>query len=756
MMRIIGLVAVVGLAGCLAPNYRERGVHYLQAGQPAQAVRQFEQAMSRQPELTADPVFVANYRRARALAAHQQAEAAAQAGDWQRAIDALQEATTLFPEEPSFAQAHSRISRQAARDLFDRALSAADNGRRQETTELLQEALRFDPAHDQAQEALTAKEPPRRQRDDLRQAQDALQQRRWPQARELLQQVVRRAPTFVTARFLLHDAQAAEDEARRLLGQGQTALRQRHLAEARAAFSQGLQKWPELPGAASLLADVEADLAAVEQNLAQAEQLAAKEQYDDALALVKEARDLAPHQSAALRLQEQLIDRAAAACVRQAQTALEQAKLGEARQLYRRALTIKPSYEPARRGLASADAAAARQAARADRPGEAWLWYYRANQQLQDAPYASEQQVLARQVQAATAMPAVLQVSPGPGQLAVPTAHLEAAMQSRLTQLPPVINLQPAPSAERQRLTITASLRQSESERQLLRNEARTHPYTVEEQVPNPELPRLQFRLTQAERELERLKRDYERRCRHCDGSGQLTCPTCHGTNTITCTTCNGSGKLAGGAACRHCRGDGNVTCRQCRDGRLRCRRCQGTGRDTQVTPHQIRRQEREVARAQEAYDQAPSTTSQPKTAYWPYRLKTYQRASNLAVHLQILDHRDPRRPRIDTLYPFERTHQDTTVDNPNPEIGLPINLLDLPSEATARDQLIDEAAEHLIALVRQDLLQLQLTRFDQALTDTGTQEGRRNLQVHRLMLLRELDPEAAETLLNSLLEDLP
>ena len=71
--------------------------------------------------------------------------------------------------------------------------------------------------------------------------------------------------------------------------------------------------------------------------------------------------------------------------------------------------------------------------------------------------------------------------------------------------------------------------------------------------------------------------------CVRCSSSGLDHCPTCRGSLVVACSGCGGAGKFRNPRTnrlnkCKECKGSGSAACEVCRDGKVSCQACRGSG----------------------------------------------------------------------------------------------------------------------------------------------------------------------------------
>jgi len=233
--------------------------------------------------------------------------------------------------------------------------------------------------------------------------------------------------------------------------------------------------------------------------------------------------------------------------------------------------------------------------------------------------------------------------------------------------------------------------------------------------------------------------------CSHCDGKGE---------RPHTCNRCGGKGKIVigrGDKQCSHCRGRGRRPCRECDgDGRVRCRRCSGKGHGSDDARRRLADRKSSMRRLENRLRRMPSMVRVACRAHWPYDVNHYEKIGSLVAQISI-EHRPTG--VIIGRRAIERStvSTDSTIDRSNSEVGLHDDGLDLPSDAQVRRALIDRAADEQANVILSLLLQDRRARLKAGNLADGNTSHAVEARVADALLLKAIDPKAAERQLDRL-----
>lgn len=621
----LGLVLVltaVLAAGCEVEKLLERGQEALQAGRYAEAVRCFEDALDRKPELGEDPQFLSRLARARAYAAEEAGRRLAAAGNWEEAAERYDAALAVLPDLAEARRARDRALREAARARHARALQAADEGNLDAARADLQRARTLDPANRDVTAALASLDAPA----DVDSPAAALYregladagQRHWGEALATFRRAVRADANHLPARAERHRAEREVTRAREIHAEAVRLLNARSLDRAIATARRALDAWPTFPEAQSTL--------------------------DQAVALRAEAHAAHSRADAAFR------DGRPRDAVREAEAAL----------------SIFPAHAGARDVLARSAHALGQEAMQAGRPGSALLWFLDAGDYGTDPAYDRARRNAETQVRGrVTVRLAVGEARSDVGAAAAGRLR-DGVLATLPSQAPDLVQLTSAGAEPPPAYTADLRLRELQVRTQPVAAHQRVHAYTVAREVPNPEIIRLR-RLLLVERErLARLRRAWQRPCPVCGGTG------------------------------RHGRGPG---------GPRACPHCRGTGRAGDVDRHDVERQARRVRRIEHDLARTPPTAVEHVPAEWAYTVEDHEKTARALAAVGVRRAGGVR--LLDETVERAVRHEDRTIVNPNPTVGLAPDPLRFPADGALEEAALAETApavaERILDAVTED-----------------------------------------------------
>ena len=252
-----------------------------------------------------------------------------------------------------------------------------------------------------------------------------------------------------------------------------------------------------------------------------------------------------------------------------------------------------------------------------------------------------------------------------------------------------------------------------------------------------------------------------KRTCTHCKGKGKSapqTCPSCSGKGRHSCKACNASGKLHR-QNCPSCNGKGQRPCSKCdHSGKITCPHCKGSGKSNRVSRSQINRQEQRVRSLQRELDRLPVTVTQELPAEWRYVVAHHEKRGQIEAGMQIIN---PVGGEVLYADSVRKTavHRDTTIDNASPDIGLKADHLNLPSNQTVWQSLLDQAAAEasakVLAAVTQQRIAEARARIAQLKRQGASENEITEAEVDLAHLLAPLDSQQAVGLINTLRQGL-
>ena len=741
------LLLAVAAVGCGPGRYIRRGDAHMRNRRHAEAERAYRRALEISPKLAQDPIFSGKLRRAHSLRAYDQGMRLANQGQWDEAIPCFAESRDADPDHAEAARALAWARAEGSKAHHGTALDHADHGRLDAAGAEVRRALVLDPGNAAARESLDSvsqKSTPALAAAQalFAQAQALAPQRQWGRAAAALEKALDANANHVLARVALCQARGEMGRATSACDEGRRLLAAKRLEEARDAFGKALAAWPFHPTAKPLLDKATALRQQAEDHYQRAVGLADGRQWPEAVAAAAKALALFPYHTQAQNLLAHGKERAATAHCARGRELLAKGQLDAAEAELARAFAYLPGFPDARAGLAEVCAARAAGAERDELWGTAILWYLEAADHA-DSPALQARAAAARaKARQRATFTVALDVPALPGLSPIDHASFRFRLYGQAERLKPAtlaIVQHPAPMYRAIAELVGVAVHSG-----VARAEHRTQRYTIYQDVPNPELPALRRDAAAARHDLREMVRELHRPCPDCHGrrdvpcdecrgSGKRICRTCRGsgrrpcgqcggkggsTSLVACSRCKGRGRIRG-APCSHCGGKGKISrrvpcsrckgsksvpcpvchgsgrraCRKCGGrGVLECSRCRGTGRGGRVSEHELRRQERIVRELEDRFRRAPSIVTQGLPAEWRYVVHHHVKTGTAEANIQTQHGPTRTVTHTDTITRTAR-HEDTTVDNANPEIGVDEDPLELPTDGSVRRVLVDEAA---------------------------------------------------------------
>ena len=718
------------LAGCDAAKLVKRGDASMLAGEPAQAVRYYEQALAKKPELARDEKFAGGLNRARCLAAYQEGTALGRKGEWEKAVEKFSECLRFDPEFEEARQALPQAKREASRTRHKRALQLADQGQLAEAMHELRRALELDPGNTDAKQALESVDdsrnaPPTRGQELYERASALVAEKRFQQASELLLAAIKLDPNDLPCRVSRHRCQQTLEQAGQTHSTGRRLMKEKRLDQAVATLQEALNIWPFHPDAPGDLAAARTLRAEAQRHYERAAKLAGEARWDEAAVASAASLEIYPFHEPAAALSRRVHQKAAEAHGAAGNGLLEAGRLVEARAEFLTSVGYVPDFAGARQGLARVYGLWGQAAEIKGLWGSALLWHLEAADSAPAGENAARVRAARAKILERIAFGLDLDVKGVSGTASVKTEALKSEVLRWLdSQRPPFVALV---SGETRLPVYAVAVKMAglDVDQRLVRTESRTHRYTVQRKVPNPEIPKLRQLLIVARGELARLKQP----CPACGGKARRPCPTCKGSGTVPCATCRATGKVdcrpcrgtgwkdgdraqgrcphcggTGKAKCEVCQGSGKTFCPACSTAKLRrgwvpCRECGGTGRASRASESDIRRKEGEVRALEQKLVSEPASVARDFPADWPYVVEHYEKTGAVDAGIRITRRGESQAVAATSVSKAFR-RGDSTISNANPAVGLAAEPLNLPSDAEVRRQLLQEAASEASAWI--------------------------------------------------------
>jgi tetratricopeptide (TPR) repeat protein len=785
MMRKRGLAVSILLAsallfaGCGAEKYLRRGDALMLENRPIEAAKDYQTALDKDRKLADDPDFVTRFKRAKCLAALQEAQAAAGRGAWDEAVRKYTESLGVDPAFEDAKRGLEQAKLEASRAHHRKALEAARQGRQDEAVAELKTALQLNPANAEAAEALnsvTGAQRPAGQ-DPYEKGLALEREKKLPEAAEAFRAALAANANHIPAAVGLFRAEQALAQSAQLAAKGRSLLEDKRLEEAIQTLSAALAIWPASPEAARLLADARTRRDQAEREFASAQALANQSKWEEAAAALRRAVDLYPYHKDAQALLRDIPRRAAQALVGQGNESLAKGQPNEADQAFRRALEYVPGFAPARQGLARVAASRGEAAAAQGLWGSALMFFMDAADQDPGPQNQRRVQEAKAKIQERVAFAMDLNVTDASGRPTAASDELAAALRGLVNKEKPAF-LSLAGGTQGAAYLATVTLNEFDVRGGLVRTEERVQRYTVRQSVPNAAYPVVQQQSAVAQHDLAQLQMLYNRPCSACAGTGRLACPTCGGACQSVCPSCKGAGFLicgtckgAGGVnglICPVCGGHGKATCGACggakkvacptcsaggqRRGWVPCMKCTGRGRDPRVPWMVLRQKEDEVAALQAQLARTPPLMAVDSPAEWPYTVDFYAKDGRAGADLGVKN-ASGASVASDTVR--KAAHfEDTGVRNPNPQVGVAAKSAQLPSDDQVRRGLIGDVATEAAGKLLSAVFQARVKEV-RAAAEKLQADGKRNEAVEAFLdgatLLEPFNPQQSQDILKQL-----
>ncbi|MCK4625698.1 MAG: hypothetical protein KAV00_10335, partial [Phycisphaerae bacterium] len=419
-------------------------------------------------------------------------------------------------------------------------------------------------------------------------------------------------------------------------------------------FSETLEIDPESAHAKRAIIQAQARRDETERLYSDAAHLAKQRRWDDAIRQAEAALKISPFHRPASDVLAVAKNSAAAEHCEAGNRLLAGNNLAEAEMEFRRSLRYIPTLVPAREGLARADCIRGMADQEKGLWGSALLWYTDANNHISKREYIDKIEAARNRVFSRISFGIGVNVTDARVRRTVESSALRSRVFANISaRKPPFLRIESAKNiANPPSYTVSVSLEDLSVRggQGLVRSENRTHYYTAYRKIPNPEIPRLRILLRIARRDLARLRRDFNRKG--------------HATGKFKRSTR---------------RGKRRAPTRRPQDHRH--------GKATRITKRHIERKRAQVRHLRHRLAVAPYTITESFSANWPYVINYYEKSGVIRASIRITNADGVTIDAITVRKTFRQT--DTTIDNPNPRIGLRVDPLILCSNDEARTSLI-------------------------------------------------------------------
>ncbi len=766
---ILLLAIVSSLLGCEATQHVQRGDAALGADRPREALASYQRAAQSDGRLRTDPQFAAKLREASWRTAILDADGAAANGNWEAAIRAYEQALLHNPAHPTAKQSLAQAKVNGARGRYERALNHADNNDLRAAREDLRQALTWDRNHAAALAAFDSLD--RKGNPDSERKYSAtltlVQQRDWQRADDELTAIINIDANHLPSRAKRSEATTMMAQSRQAHELAGKLLAEKKLDDAIAAAKRSLDIWPTNGEAIALMQRSQAARNHAEALFIRAKEQVAQGHYDQGIATITKALEAYPDHAAARRFSGEIRQTAADAHVAEARRKLAAGEIEAAADHFRAALRFVPNHRPAGDGLVDVAYAHGQGAEKEGLWGNALLWYMEATDRKPTGVYKQAEDRARAAIAKQVAFDLMISVTDGRGNTNPDTTAMQTQLVAQANKTKPsFVSLVNAPgnAANNGRLPrplfkAMMTMRSIEIRQQVLSREQKTHTYNAVRVTPNPNLPALERELIQTERELALARNRLIRYdCGDCSSRGHTTCQTCRGRKWSSCSTCNGSGRIkvknGGYQTCDECNGRPSERCRTCGGtGHLRCNRCGGRGFFNDYDHELIRSREREVADLRYRLRREPPTIQEQYVVAWPYQQEIYRKTGQMDGTMTIEDVAGKTTLQTFEVAPSYRKDDVVTI-NANPQVGLPADGLDLPSDDAVYRSLLSDAAGSTITNVLSTVTVAQANAYI-VQANEHARNGKHDLDIEArvaaIVLLESTQPAEAKRLLDEI-----
>ena len=730
------LVLALLLGGCATSRLIKEGDRNMSANRPGGAVRFYEKAIGKKPNLVNNKKFMTKLQRANCLAAYEEGQALASKGQWDQAVGRFSDSLKIDPEFSKARTALRYARQQAAIVHHKEAISNADNGNLRGASSELRLALQMDPNNTDVQTALgslgATRTSPAQNAYEL--AKEMQKERKWLRAAEVLSEAVKQHPNDILCRVELYGSRRQLEQAKKLRTEGIQLGRERRLDKAMATLVQAKGIWPFIEQVDEPLAKARAERDQAEEFYRQATALAEKSDWPAVIEKAQAGLAVFPFHEGIIAVLAQAKHQTAQKHLQEGRSLLKEGQSPEADRAFYKALEYVPDMSQAQQGVAEIAFQRGSKAEQAGLWGEALVWYTEAIDHHDTDQYQRQKAAMREKIVERIGYSLAVEVTDGHRRVSADAATLQSKVLDIIARKSPEYLWAESGHEHGSWGDYQASLdiREFDVDSRIIRSDNRVHNYTIYQDVPNPEIPRILGRLESARQRLRRMRHQVNQPCYACQGKGKVKCSACSGKGKSDCPRCHGSGQV-------------------------NCGKCRGSGRNPDVDHKDVRRQERKVQGLEGELRRTPSTISQGFRAQWPYTVEHHEKKGVTEVGISIADtstaevfHRDAIGKRDE--------HRDSTIQNPNPSIGLKPNDLNLPADAEVRRRLMDQIALQgssrvLKAVINKRIAEThaKIDHLRQEQKDAQALEAEADLA----SLLGARDPKAAAEIINRLRAEL-
>lgn len=654
----VPFIILLLLSGCATSRYLKRGDQALSRQSPIEARRYFELALARKPDLYNDPVFMEKLRVSRRGARMAEGDAARAREDWLAAVTFYQQSLTYETGYQPAVTAIERTRRIGRQALYDGALQAADRKDVKTARLKLSQALQLVPGDtlsSRAQLSLDApeKELSPRSLEDYRAAAAAAAAKRWHEAEGKYTAVKGAAPWHLPARMGKTEAREEITQADQIASQAQEMFNRKAIPQTRQLLVELNTIYPTHPEYGRILAAVESVEADVAALLREAGNLINQKKYDQSIELCEQALFLYPAHPDAREIQETAEKKAADSHLIQAGIYFGQKKYSLAAKSYHRVFDYPFRHNDAREGLALISKEIAMESNRSQKPASALLWALHAETYRQGTISTDAMQKLRWQIMSRYPLNMSVSVT------AIDRFSGEASsLEDRLE--PGMMRMTDVPDG----YMVAIDVLDVVAETSRIRVEELTQPYDVSVEVDNPAWYQLRDRVNHQSAYYKRTNHMFQERRRAVERYEKIADPQ----------NPKQMNKL------RHLR-------QQARD----------ADRDMRVQADRLGDLQRRFRRTY------PRTTVLERH-FWNYRRETTRRTVAMKTRMTIYDpaNRARANPR---MFESVQVAEDVLIVNPNPEVGVNPDPLELPMVADMRAAAVADCAGQMEEVFRPVIL---------------------------------------------------
>ena len=531
--------------------------------------------------------------------------------------------------------------------------------------------------------------------EDIYEQAKALQaERKWLRAGEMLSEAVKKYPNDIMCRVEAHRSNQQLNHARKLRAEGVHLANERRLDKAIAVFVQAKEVWPFIENIEEGLANARAKREQAETYYEEASVLAEKSEWPAVIEKAQECLTIFPYHKGAIEVTARANHEMAKERYHEGQSLKGQGQTLKAERSFYEALGHVPDMNQAQQGIAKIAFERGSEAEQAELWGKALIWYTEAISHHGRGEYKKRLETVRGKIVQRIGYNLSLEVASGGGNMAGGSGALKSTILHLMSTRRPSYLATAARGEYRgqedyRALVVVNNL---DVRTNVIRSENKVHDYTIYRDVPNPEIPKILGELESADRKLSRMQRQVHQPCYGCRGSGKVKCSACGGSGKQKCKACKGTGK-SGEEDCSACSGTGKTTCGRCHgSGQVNCDKCRGSGKHPDVDQKDVRRQERKVRDLERELSRTPATVSKGFPAQWPYTVDLYEKQGIIEVSIEIAEARSGAVFNRDATGKSQ-VHRDTTIQNPNPSIGLEPNDLHLPGDSEVRMNVTNQVA---------------------------------------------------------------